>query len=102
MRPDSHGLIGPLFFPPEEKAEQGTDYMLQEKSLHQGLSANAWLHEFRNKRVNGPTLGHGLIAKMNDFSKSDLLDPVPGSSSCKSDFPQWNTQTRGDLGRGLS
>lgn len=70
----------------------------------------AWLHTFKNKRVNGPTLGHGSIAKLIcDFSKAtdhkspmicDFLDPVPESSLCKSDFPEWNTQTQGALGRG--
>lgn len=69
----------------------------------------ARLHIFRKKRVNGPALGHGLVAELIcDFSKAtghsspitaDFLNLVPESSLCKSDFPQKNTQTRGGFGR---
>lgn len=114
-RPDSHGLIGALFSPSEEKAEQGTDYMLQATELILGgfqQTLPAWLQKFSNKRVSGPTRSHGLIAKLIcDFSKGAghnspitayFLDHVPESSPRKSEFPTTGMHRHGGwlLGRG--
>lgn len=111
-RPDSHGLIGALFSPPEEKAEQGTDYMLQATELILGgfqPTLPAWLQKLSNKRVSGPTRSHGVNCKVDlwffkgcgsQFSHCGLF-----SWSCARIIPPqiWishnrNAQTRGGGG----